>query len=321
LKPKTINSLMAYLRKNKGIAINGSIQKKKLRYMGYFNGYKGYRYCGSPSDKLPFKDFNEIQAVYDFDMALKAIMYPQIMFLETTLKNYALECTIDYCKNENFAHVFTNCLTEYKAHPIGSGKYNDAMTKRLKFREHVYNTISRNNKRSLVAHYYNKDKPVPIWSIFEMISFGEFGSFLECLNQEIRTDLSKAIGIKISDDSNGKMPVIIVFSLIDLRNAIAHNATIFDTRFKSSKISNRISAYIEKEAHIKNITFDSIVDYIILISFLLKILKCNKKDIMGFIADFEKACENLYKKVPANIYMKIVYSDTRNKLLLLKRYI
>lgn len=312
---------MAYLRKDKGIAINGSVQKKKLRYMGYFHGYKGYRYCGSPSDKLPFKDFNEIQAIYDFDMNLKAIMYPRIMFLETSLKNYALECTLDNCKSESFSHIFSNCLTEYKIHPVGSNKYNEAMTKRLKFREHVYNTISRNNTKSLVSHYYNKDKAVPIWSIFEMISFGEFGSYLACLNQDIRIELSKSIGIKTSDDPDGKMPGIIVFSLIDLRNAIAHNATIFDTRFKSSKISNRLPAYIEKEAYIKNITFDSIVDYVILISFLLKNLKCNKKDIMGFITDFERACENLYKQVPMNIYMKIVYSDTRSKLGLLKNYI
>ena len=43
-QPKTINALMAYMRNEKGIEINGSLDKKKLRYMGYFHGYKGYRY-------------------------------------------------------------------------------------------------------------------------------------------------------------------------------------------------------------------------------------------------------------------------------------
>ncbi len=43
--PKTINSLMAYMRKNKGMKIEGSTQKRKLRYMGYFHGYKGYHIC------------------------------------------------------------------------------------------------------------------------------------------------------------------------------------------------------------------------------------------------------------------------------------
>ena len=43
-KPKSINALMAYMRDVKGINISGSGDKKKLRYMGYFHGYKGYRY-------------------------------------------------------------------------------------------------------------------------------------------------------------------------------------------------------------------------------------------------------------------------------------
>ena len=48
-KPKSINSLMAYLRDVKKIDINGTNDKKNLRYMGYFHGYKGYRYHNNPS--------------------------------------------------------------------------------------------------------------------------------------------------------------------------------------------------------------------------------------------------------------------------------
>ena len=86
MKPKSINSLMAHMRDEKQIQISGSLQKKKLRAMGYFHGYKGYRYYNIPSNLFPFSDFNELQAVYDFDMKLKAAFYPQIMFLETAKK-------------------------------------------------------------------------------------------------------------------------------------------------------------------------------------------------------------------------------------------
>lgn len=41
MKPKSTNSLMKYLRDNKGIAIS-SVQKRKLMNMGYYHGYKGY---------------------------------------------------------------------------------------------------------------------------------------------------------------------------------------------------------------------------------------------------------------------------------------
>lgn len=311
---------MSYLRKTKNIQISGSLQKKKLRYMGYFHGYKGYRYCNTPSSLLPYKTFNEIQAVYDFDMALKTLIYPQIMFLETALKNYALECTIKDCKSKKFADIFANSLTNYKSYKKGSHNYNEAMAKRLKFREHVYSVISRDRRKSLVSHYYDKDETVPIWAIFELLSLGEFGNFLSCLNSNIRIELSKSIGVKKSDDPDGKFPEMFVFALKDLRNAIAHNGTIFDTRFKTSSINKRVSAYIEKETTISNINFESIVDYIVLIAFILKNLKCSKKEIICFINDFEKICENFYKQVPTNIYMKVIYSNTRNKLRLLKLY-
>lgn len=320
MSPKTINSLMSTLRNDKHIKIGGSLQKKKLRYMGYFHGYKGYRYCNSPTALLPYSDFNEIQAVYDFDMKIKSIIYPQIMFLETAIKNYALECTLNDCKSKRFADIFANSLTNYKSFSIGSGKYTEAMAKRLKLREHIYSTISRDYKKSLVNHYYDKDEPVPIWAIFELISLGEFGTFLSCLSVKIKIDLSKSLGVKTSDDPDGKFPEMFVFAIKDLRNAIAHNGTIFDTRFKTSSINNRLSAYISKETGVKDIKFDSIVDYIVLIAFLLKILKCNKTDIISFITEFEKTCEILYKQVPTNIYMRIVYTDTRSKLKQLKLF-
>ena len=94
---------MAHMRDEKNIEIKGSSQKRKLRNMGYFHGYKGYRYCNSPDNKLPYDNFNQIQAVYDFDMKLKTIFYSRIMFVETAIKNYSLEVIIDEaileCKN------------------------------------------------------------------------------------------------------------------------------------------------------------------------------------------------------------------------------
>ena len=47
------------------------------RYMGYFHGYKGYRYHNNPNNTYAFKSFDEIQAIYDFDMAIKTMFYPE----------------------------------------------------------------------------------------------------------------------------------------------------------------------------------------------------------------------------------------------------
>lgn len=321
-KPKSINSLMSYMREVKGVHIEGSGDKRKLRNMGYYHGYKGYRYHNNPTNMYSFKSFDEIQAIYDFDMGMKTMFYPEIMFLETAFKNYALEVILDTAKSKRFADIYAKLLTDYKAYAIGSNDYKKAIKKRMDLRNKVYSLISRDyGKRFIVNHYYDKDQHLPIWAIFELISLGEFGNFIDCLNQNTRKGISKSIGIKTTYDSDGKLLPQIVYALKDLRNAVAHNNTVFDTRFKTGKVNQRIGKCITAETGIKNITFDTIVDYVILISFMMKLLKCPKTKILSFIRTYEKNCEELREKVSTSIYSTIVHTDTRAKLSLLKKYL
>ena len=321
-KPKSINALMAYMRDEKGLNIAGSSDKKKLRYMGYFHGYKGYRYHNNPTNRYAFSSFDEVQAIYDFDMSIKTMLYPEIMFLETTLKNYVLEVILDEARSKRFADIYAKLLTDYKAYPIGSNDYKKAINKRMNLRNKVYSLISRDyGKRFIVNHYYDKDQPLPIWAIFELISLGEFGSFVDCLDQTTGKKVSKSVGVKVSYDRDGKLLPLIVYTLKDLRNAVAHNNTVFDTRFKTGKVNTRIAKCISVETGINNITFESVVDYVILISFMMKLLACPKKKVITFIRLFERNCEELRGKVSTSIFNTIVYTDTRTKLNFLKRYL
>ena len=313
---------MMYMRDTKNIQINGSTQKKKLRYMGYFHGYKGYRYFSSPNSLLQYSTFNELQAVYDFDMRIKTILYPQIMFLETAMKNYVLEIILDSINSERFTDVYSKLLNDYKSHNLNSNKYKEAFKKRLSLRNKIYSLISRDYEKSnIVRHYYDKDEPLPIWAIFELMSFGEFGNFIACLNISTRKKISESIGIKPSFDTDGRMPEKIIYALKDLRNAIAHNNAIFDVRFRSGNIIKRIPNYIKSETNIEDLNFKVIVDYVILVSFVMKLLKCNKSDIMYFIKQFEEACEIFINKVPKEMYFKIIHTNTKNKLKKIKNFL
>lgn len=72
---------MRYLRDRKGISIFGSTQKRKLRNIGYYHGYKGFRFIGKSTNTIPYTDFKELLAIYGFDMRLKSILeakYPII---------------------------------------------------------------------------------------------------------------------------------------------------------------------------------------------------------------------------------------------------
>ena len=58
-------------------------------------------------------------------------------------------------------------------------------------------------------------------------------------------------------DSDGKITEYIIYSLKDLRNAVAHNNIIFDTRFRTGKINQRLVALLEAEVGIVNLDFKS----------------------------------------------------------------
>ena len=64
--PKTLNSLMKHLR-NSGVNINGSTQKRRLKNIGYYHGYKGYRFAGKATNRLPLTNFSQVATLYDFD--------------------------------------------------------------------------------------------------------------------------------------------------------------------------------------------------------------------------------------------------------------
>lgn len=95
---------MKHLR-DSGIDINGSSQKRRLKNIGYYHGYKGYRFAGTASNRLPLTDFSQMAALYDFDTQLKTLFYSRVMAIETALKNYTLEAVLRDARSEAFEDI------------------------------------------------------------------------------------------------------------------------------------------------------------------------------------------------------------------------
>lgn len=103
----TINQLMKYLRSKHNIAVKSN-QAQDLRNMGYYHGFKGYRFIRVPSQRILFTSLDEIIALNKFDMQLKALFYPKVMFIENALKSYVIESTLKNAKSENLV-LFCMC--------------------------------------------------------------------------------------------------------------------------------------------------------------------------------------------------------------------
>ena len=331
LPPKTTDELMDYLNTSKNIAISGSEQKRHLRNMGYYHGYKGYRYIRNSANRIPYTKFDELTAIYEFDSHLKALFYPPAMRIETALKNYVLESIIAIGKSDNFIDIYADLLDNYKQYqfsPSGShnakaDQYKAELKRRLDLRNRIYRvqTDSFCSGNPIAEHYLNKDINLPIWAIFELLSLGEFGRFVSCLNLHCRQDISRRLGIRQSDDTGATLPQRLIYTLKDLRNAIAHDDVIFDVRFRTGKIDQQVGNAVSNHFSIPPLRFDTITDYLVLLVYLLSLLHFPVATGTHLIPSFSDEAEQLHSAVPTSVYHQILYTDQAAKLHALKQYL
>lgn len=316
-KPKTLNQLIRHLRVDHNISIQRNKHKTPLKHYGYYHGYKGYRFLKFKENQIKYTDFEQIISVVKYDNLLKSIFYPRLMFLETALKNIVIDKTVQGLKNASFDHVYAVKMCDN----VSNTKLRIS---RLKLKDKIHSMLSNCYGKSniMVSHYYNRGDEVPIWAIFEIMSLGDFATFIHCLNDDVRISLQEDLGIQAGAyDTGNQLLSNIIFTLKSLRNAVAHNNVVFDARFMDRAPNKNVLAWLNNETNISGITFENIVDYVILICCILKKVECNIEIIQKFIDDFSVAIDTAYNELPIEIYMKIISSNTKKKLCSLSEYI
>ena len=306
-KAKTINGLMIHLRDDCNININGSKEKLQLTQYGYYHCYKGYRFIKQRQNIIPYTNFSEIIAVINYDMALKKLVYPALMFIEMAVKNFTLEQLVPNLKDKSIDNIYKTKMNDELSN-------NKLRLKRLRLRDNIHSMLSNSYKHenSMVSHFYNRGEEIPIWGIFEIMMLGDFAEFLQCLNQNERE--------KVSYDTNYQLVANALFTIKSLRNATAHNNIAFDTRFKDRNPNKNLVRWVESETGISNIKFEYFSDYIALIICLLKHVQYPKKMLITFLKEYEDCINHLYKELPLPIYNKIVATGIKGKLAKLTSY-
>ncbi len=326
---KSIDGLMRHLRNRHNINISGSTQKRQLRNIGYFHGFKGYRFIGVPSNQIIFSDFKEVMALNKFDTDLKALFYEQIMFIETALKNYVAEILMDECGCSDFTKIYNELLTAHRAYPVGSDIYQRKYIYRCRVRDDVYKTLSLNyvdKSVPIVRHYYHTNRQVPIWAIFEIMSMGKFGAFVKCLNNSTKLKIIDNLGLNKSGirmSSKNLLITDVIFSLTALRNAIAHNRIVFDVkRFSEpSAIRKDYKRCIIADTGVQQINFKNVIDYFISIIYILRCLAVKKTELNRLVRNFEKIVKIFRRNFQLQEIEKIIHPNTNQKLLELRDYI
>ena len=323
---KNIDGLMRHLR-NSGIHISGSKHKRQLINAGYFHGYKGYRFFAHSGHRIPFATYDDIYATINYDAKLKALLYSKVMYIETAVKNIALNCILDEVGTENIQDMLDKIVCSYKNAPAGtlSGARRTFQSRKLGLQSSIQNALSRAYKyeNPKITHFYEhmSYNHVPIWALFEILTMGDFGFLLQCLTHNVRDSISRELGINLSSDTNRELVYKYIYALKDLRNAIAHNDVIFDTRFRKTNPTKPMKQCLKFEIGLPYVDFKSLGDYIILICYYLKMLKVSKTEIKAFIRDFEKITAEYNASVDANVTKIVFYPDLTARMKILKTYV
>lgn len=315
----TINSLMKHLRAS-GVSIAGSAQKRKLRKIGYYHGYKGYRFAGKASNRLPISSFDEIVALHDFDTGVKALFYSRLMQVETALKNRVLEAVLSHSPSERFEDVYKSCLTAYKCRTKRA--YRDAWSSRLRLRTEVYQLIAANHdKKAVIGHFRDLDRDVPVWALFEVMMLGTFGHFYSCLHDDIKREVCSDLGMPTGPFDSPSVLKKMVFAFKDLRNAVAHNGVVLDVRFKTGGVDKVVGELLGSEMGLRGVDFGDIVDYALLLTYLMAGLGFTKTECRQFLQGFEELLERYRSVLPYGIYSQFVKTQTRSKLAAARSFV
>lgn len=318
---------MKHLR-NCGIAIDGSKQKRQLMNTGYFHGYKGYRFFKERTTRLPFSSYEEVNATVLYDIKLKSLFYDKIMFIETAIKNYALECILDISHSESIQGMFDNVVCGYANSPLTADikTKKKAQRNKLSLQSTIQSYLAKayKDENPKISHFYNNlgYNGVPLWALFEIMTMGDFGFLLSTLTIDARDKISNKIGItNIAVDTDRNLVYRYLYALKDLRNAIAHNSVVFDTRFKKMDPSPAMTLNLKNEIGLPYVNFKTIGDYVILTCYYLKMLKVTKTEIKAFIREFERITDEYRNCVNPSVSSIVIHSDLSSRMDILKSYI
>lgn len=322
--PLSTNALMRHLRAQ-GVSIKGSSAKRKLHNIGYYHGYKGYRFARERRNPLPLDDFDQVLNLYAFDMELKTLFYPRIMQIETSLKSCILDAICadlsERSRPATFEVVCSECLT-------GAGAKDQ-------YRELSYlaQKVARQSAREgepVIKHFTDQSRGVPIWALMETLTLGEFSTIYACLTDKLKDAIYDRLGMPgrnrgCNAQKRDKTDLLLALLrvLASLRNSVAHNNVILDARFLVRNTPNKyVREYLGQEFGIDPVPFSQIADCMLLVVFFTSALGYSKTERKRFVAEYGKALVDFYAyKLPSNIYQQMIGKSDNLKIKAALAYI
>ncbi|MHB1484248.1 MAG: Abi family protein [Saccharofermentanales bacterium] len=222
---ETYNSQLKILRK-RGLIVKINA-KKVLEFENYYNVINGYKdlFLDNANSIETYKagaEFNEINALYEFDRELRFIFLKKLLKIENQVKSI-----IAYKFSEKYEHDNYLKLMNFDSHNNNSSKLQDIMRVISTFQRAI---SDQSGKHNAVTHYVTKYGYVPLWVLVNVLTFGNISKFYGILKIQDRQAIAKEFGIAHN----------VFFSYLKFmsmfRNLCAHDERLYNTKFTNTEI-------------------------------------------------------------------------------------
>lgn len=199
--------------KKRGLIINNSNFACNIldnnNYYNIINAFKApFLKSNNPEQYILNTTFEEIFAMYVFDVDLRNLFLKYILKTENTFKTYLSHIiSIDYNPSPYFSEIIYD-----------SKKINDVK----KFQKILFELYQKNIENPMMCHFINRGEMVPLWAFVNVFDFGKTRTFYNYLIRKLKQKISA----KYKLSSN----VLYTFlSAINLyRNICAHNNRLYN---------------------------------------------------------------------------------------------
>ncbi|MBD5558825.1 MAG: Abi family protein, partial [Clostridia bacterium] len=191
---------------------------KHISYFALINGYKE-PFRGKDGKYLDGVTFQDIRALYRFDVALSSTLLRYLLSCERHLKSL-------------FGYHFIQLYGDSEQDYLNPNNYDRSTEQRAREVRELLDTMRdlarEESDQEYLGHYRTHYEEVPLWIIMHALTFGQLERLYWCAQPHLRDVICSEF-----PNLRSKNLTYVLLVLVHLRNTCAHNNPVYTFRLKN----------------------------------------------------------------------------------------
>ncbi|KAF0505825.1 Abi family protein [Pediococcus pentosaceus] len=301
-KPFKTHQQQLRVLRDRGLEVKSEAMRS-LEQLGYYSIINGYKWLFlqrnssgkviKPEHYVSGATFDEIQSLYNFDKALRSILYDALLEYES---NLASAISYRFSEKHQEEHAYL-AMDNYSRDPRAVSSVVGTISS-LSYV--IKQKSAKRQDNNAIKHYVNNHGHVPLWVLVNFLTFGDLNFFYQNSESDIKITIAEDFSLKYKRNYHKaiKVSVETIESINHMvnhfRNAVAHGEITY------SKFLDKGPSFkqIKKELNISNFDVNSQKGvFELVLSLKLVLGKQTYKQLTNNILKLLKNYENKFSSV------------------------